>query len=197
LATQSDLEVVGQAADARAAYPMVHETQPDVVVLDVALPGVTGIAVTRELKRLDPNRRVLILTMHTGEDFVAEALGSGATGYALKTQPSEEVLGAIRAVGRGETYLSPRVSRFVVEEHLRFRRGDAVEHGPLSGLTAREREVFELLVRGYGNDAISGQLCISRRTVETHRARLLKKLQLHSVADLVRFAAQHSLILAS
>jgi DNA-binding NarL/FixJ family response regulator len=194
LANQPDLTVVGEASDAREAYTVVDTTQPDVVVLDVALPGVNGIAAARELTRREPRRKILVLSMHVGEDYVARALSAGATGYALKEQSAGELVEAIRAVARGQAYLSPRISRFVVEDYLRLRRGEGGTAGPLGALSAREKEVFDLLVRGFSNDGIAGQLCISVKTVETHRAHILRKLRVHSIAELIRFAARHGLV---
>jgi DNA-binding NarL/FixJ family response regulator len=189
----ADLEVVGEASDARQAFAMVADTRPDVVVLEVSLPGLDGIAASRELVQRTPGVRPLILSRHRGEDFVARALAAGALGYACKAQPATEVLEAIRAVGRGESYLPPGLSRFVLDDLLRRRR--RAPDGPLGHLSAREREVFTLLVRDLNNDDIARQLCISVKTVQTHRARILKKLHLHSIVQLVRFAAVHDLLL--
>jgi two-component system response regulator NreC len=194
LTSETDLAVVGEASDAREAYQVVGDKHPDVVVLDVSLPGVNGIAATRELVRREPHAHVLMLSMHAGEDYVAQALAAGATGYALKDQSAAEVIEAIRAVARGQAYLSPRISRFVVDDYLRLRRGESARTGPLAALSVREQEIFDLLVRGFSNDGIAGQLCISVKTVETHRAHILHKLRLHSIAELVRFAARHDLV---
>jgi DNA-binding NarL/FixJ family response regulator len=190
-----DLEVVGEAADERSAYEIVEQTRPDVVLMDVSLTAVSGIATTRELRRRGDGVRILMLSMHAEVDYVAQALTAGASGYALKSQSASELLDAIRAVGRGENYLSPSIPRAALDESLRLRRrsGGLVD-GPCAPLSAREREVFDLLVRGYSNDGIAGLLCISVKTVETHRARILRKLQLHSLVDLVRFAARNDLL---
>jgi DNA-binding NarL/FixJ family response regulator len=194
LSREGGLEVTGEAADARAAYQLVEEQRPDVAVVDIGLPGVSGIATTRELKRRGQNCKVLILSMHAGEDFVSQALSAGASGYALKDQAASEIVEAINAVGAGGSYLSPSISRFVVKDFLRLRRGESGPSGPCDVLSVREREVFDLLVRGYSNEGIAGELCISVRTVETHRAHLMKKLNLHSLVDLLRFAARNGLI---
>jgi two-component system, NarL family, response regulator NreC len=191
---QGDLKVVGEAEDARNAYPIIESTHPDVVLMDVALTSTSGIATTRELLRRMQDVRVLMLSMHGEADFVSQALSAGANGYALKTQSSGEILDAIRAVARGEMYLSPLISRTVVEDGLKLKRGENGQAGPCHELSPREREVFDLLVRGFSNDSIAQSLCISVKTVETHRARILKKLKLHSLVELVRFAARHDLI---
>ena len=191
---QGDLKVVGEAEDARNAYPIIESTHPDVVLMDVALTSTSGIATTRELLRRMQDVRVLMLSMYGEADFVSQALSAGANGYALKTQSSGEILDAIRAVARGEMYLSPLISRTVVEDGLKLKRGENGQAGPCHELSPREREVFDLLVRGFSNDSIAQSLCISVKTVETHRARILKKLKLHSLVELVRFAARHDLI---
>jgi DNA-binding NarL/FixJ family response regulator len=185
--------IVGEAEEARAAYELVEATDPDVVVVDIALPGSNGIAVVRELVRRQRKRRVLVLTMHTEEDFAAQAFAAGAAGYALKHQPLREIVDAIREVAAGRTYCAPRIRREVVEEMLRSPR-DRVSGGPLGVLSAREREVFDMLVRGYTNDAVATHLSISIKTVETHRTRILRKLHAHSMAELIRFAARHQLL---
>jgi two-component system response regulator NreC len=132
--------------------------------------------------------------MHAEDEFVAQALVAGASGYALKHQPPREVLDAIREVAGGKIYLSPRVSRIVVDDYLRMQRGERTHSGPLALLSPREREVFDMLVRGYGNEGVGRHLSISVKTVETHRAHILKKLRLHSIAELIRFAARHNLV---
>jgi DNA-binding NarL/FixJ family response regulator len=194
IATQPDLEVVGEAGEALEAYSMVESTRPDVLVLDLALPGATGVTVAREVLRRSPKLRVLLLSMLIDEEHVAQALDAGVAGYAAKEQSADEVFQAIRAVGAGKSYLSPLISRFILEEYMRLRRGGAPSDSPLRTLTGREREIFELSVRGLSNETISAQLTISKRTVETHRGRIMRKLGVHSAADLVRVAARHGLL---
>jgi two-component system response regulator NreC len=194
IATQADLQVVGEAAEALEAYSMVESTRPDVLVLDLALPGATGVTVAREVLRRNPKVRVLLLSMLIDEEHVAQALDAGVAGYAAKEQSADEVFQAIRAVGAGKSYLSPLISRFILEEYMRLRRGGAPSDSPLRTLTGREREIFDLSVRGLSNETISAQLTISKRTVETHRGRIMRKLGVHSAADLVRVAARHGLL---
>ncbi len=191
----TEFSVVGEAGDAASAYAIVTSVKPDVVTMDVSLPGATGITATREILRLSPTCKILIISMHTNEDYVAQALAAGAKGFAGKDQPSTEIIAAIRAVASGHTYLSPRVSGQVVNDYLKLRDGRvAASLGPLDALSTREKEVFEMLVGGFSNDGIAAHLCISVRTVETHRTRILKKLHVHSVVELLRFAARHGLI---
>lgn len=194
IAGQPDLQVVGEAADSLEAYRVIESTSPDVVVLDLALPGATGVTVAREALRRSPQIRILLLSMLLDEEHVAQALEAGVCGYAAKVQSADEVFEAIRCVGAGKSYLSPLISRFVLDEYMRLRKGGEPANTPLRALTSREREIFDLSVRGLSNDSIATQLFISKRTVETHRGRIMRKLGVHSAADLVRIAARHGLL---
>jgi len=189
LAAQADFQVVAEASDAQEGYAAVEATRPDLVLVDVALPGADGIAAARELLRRDPAQRLLMVSMSTEEHVVADAIAAGALGYAGKDQPVGELLDAVRAVAGGRTYLPPRVSAESIEARLRRAR-----NGPLGILSAREREVFDLLVKGMTNEEIGSHLHISRRTVETHRGRILRKLRVHSAVELTRLAARHGLL---
>jgi two-component system response regulator NreC len=193
IGSQSDFQVVGEVSSAPAIYQEAVERQPDVIVMAHDLPGVSGTAATRELVRRDPRTRVLILSGRCEEDTVHQALAAGAKGFALLQQPSAQVFDAIRAVAQGHVYLAPKISHLVLQDHLRLRRGEQSAPGPTDVLSHRERDVFELLVRGYSNQKISRLLCISPKTVETHRAHVLRKLGVHSIVDLIRFAARHQL----
>jgi DNA-binding NarL/FixJ family response regulator len=184
-----ELIVAGTAGDAQSAYRLVDRCDPDVVTVDLGLPGTNGIAVARELLRRDRHRRVLMLTMNDGEGFVSEALRAGALGYALKRQPALEIREAIVAVSRGERYLAPSLRT------PEARRAGAAD-GPLGTLTARELEIFDMLVRGMNNASVARHLAISVKTVETHRAHIMKKLHIHSLAEMTRFAMQHQLVSA-
>lgn len=192
LEAQSDIRVVGEAADGHEAPSMVRETRPDVVVLDVLLPGMTGIEVARELLREDPSRKLIALSMVRDEQHVAQAFDAGMLGYASKEQSVQEVVTAIRTVAARQRYLAPTISRVAVEDYRRMRGNE--QSSPLSSLTRREREVFDLTVAGAVTAEIARRLVISRRTVETHRARILRKLNAHSATDLVRLAARLGLL---
>src|SRR3954468_3575190 len=195
LAHSPDLEIVAEASNAQEAIPAVRASHPEVVVLDVMLPGMSGIGIARELLREDPNRRVLALSMVADEAHVADALQAGMLGYACKAQSAAEVVEAIRTVARGETYLAPQVSGFVVSDYRRLRGGgDSATRLPIASLTAREREIFELCIQGMPTAEIARQLSISPSTVETHRGRILRKLNAHSAVDLVRLAARWGLL---
>ncbi|MCK6552784.1 response regulator transcription factor [Myxococcota bacterium] len=195
LSREADIEIVGEAASARDAYTVIEETKPDVVIIDVSLPGNDGFAATREILRRVPTCKILVLTMHANEDYAAQALSAGASGYALKDQATDDVVNAIRAVARNETYFAPRFSVDALVDYIqqRARRGGE-KRTPLDELTTREQEIFNLAVRGFSNEGIAGELGISVKTVETHRARINRKLNVHCTGDLVRLAARHGLI---
>ena len=186
LSNQPDLEVVADADNAERAIAVIDATKPDVIVLDLAMPGVPGFTVLREVKRRALQGRILVLTMHAGEAHVADAFAVGAAGYALKQQPADEVIDAIRAVHEGRLYLAPTIPRAALEG---ARGGAAGGPGKLAELSAREREVFDLLVRNQSNKEVAETLGISVKTVETHRMSINRKLDVHSTAELIRFAA--------
>jgi two-component system secretion response regulator SsrB len=186
---QEDLRLLGEAGDARGAYSLVESLNPEVLLLDVDLPGADGLTAAREISRRWPSVRLLMISARVDEHLVTEAFNAGAAGYVGKEQPVEDILQALRSVGHGHKYFPPRISAETVAS--RQRRGG---EGPLGMLSTREREVFDLLVRGYTNEAVAQQLSISRRTVETHRSRILKKLHVHSAVELIRLAARHDLL---
>lgn len=184
LAGQPDLKVVAEASDASEAYRVIAAAAPDVVLLDLSLPGVSGLEVGRNLLKQRPLQRILALTMLRDRRNVELALEAGFLGYATKDQPGVELLEAIHAVANRQRYLSPTLSTT-----------ESPENGsPLVKLTPREREVFDLTVGGVTTAQIAEQLQISKRTVETHRARILHKLEAHSAVDLVRLAASLGLL---
>jgi DNA-binding NarL/FixJ family response regulator len=174
----------------------VRQTEPDVVVLDMLLPGTNGASVARELLRQNPMRKVIALSMVKDEQNVANALDAGVLGYAIKEQSAEDVVAAIRAVAQRQMYLAPSISRAVVEDVRRRPRPPIPDApaAPLAQLTHREREIFDLTIGGASTADIASQLFISKRTVETHRARILRKLNAHSATDLVRLAARLGLL---
>ena len=190
LRASGDFRVVAEAADGGEGIAAVETTDPNVVLLDVVLPGASGITVARELRRRNPQRRILMLSMKADEESVARCLEAGAMGYAGKWQPMSEVARAIGAVASGQTYVAPEVAGAL------DLRGRTDAEGPLTlrRLTAREREVFDLAVRGFTTEQIAQQLFISTRTVETHRSRILRKLGVHSTVDLVRLAVRLGLL---
>lgn len=187
-----DIEVVGEASHLDEALEVVSGTSPDVIVLDVKLGGLDGIAVTREILRRDPHARILMLTMLDEPAFAAGAFAAGALGYATKSDSGDEVAHAIRTVAERRRYLSRVLSPAAVESQ----RDPAAQSGadPLAALTRREREVFDLTLTGATSSEIGKQLSISARTVETHRGRILHKLHARTTLDLVRLAAKLGLL---
>ena len=186
LRQEADLEVVGEAGNAEAAIELARCITLDLVVVDILMPTMSGISLTSQLFEIQPRCRVLGLSVIDEPGLIADMLRAHACGFALKTQPTTEIVAAIREVLGGLRYLPPGVSRDAIDAELAGTRAH-----PFLRLTPREREVFELLIRGLSNDEIAIKLLIARRTVETHRQRIMNKLSAHSVAQMQRIAALH------
>ena len=186
--SSKDVEVVGEVGDGREALKKVEEIELDIVLMDIRMPGLNGIEATRQIKKRFPDVKVLILSMHPDEEYVLEALRAGASGYILKQAAHEELFTAIRAVYRNDVFLSPSVSKKVVEAYSQFNKGIIPEPSVLDKLTQREREVLQLIAEGKSNKEISSLLFISPSTTETHKAHLKEKLGLHKTADLIKYA---------
>lgn len=186
LKREADLEVAGEAGNAEQALALVRELDVDIAIIDVLMPGVSGISMTSEVLELRPRCRVLGLSVVDEPGLIADMLRAGASGYALKTQATDEIVEAIRQTLGGIRYLPPTLSHDAIEAELASDGGR-----PLARLTRREREVFELVIRGHSNDEIAVRLFIARRTVETHRQRIMKKLSAHSVSEMQRIAARY------
>jgi len=189
---QDDMQVVGEAEDGLAAVKKVAQLQPDVVVMDIAMPLLNGLEATRQIHRDYPRVRVLILTMHENEEYIRQVLAAGALGYVLKDAAARDLLGAIRSVYQGEAVLSPAITRLVIEDYLRW--GDIRPEDTTDGLTAREREVLQLIAEGYTNKEIAGILSLSVKTVQSHRTNLMNKLDLHDRGELIKYAIQKKII---
>jgi DNA-binding NarL/FixJ family response regulator len=188
LAGIDDLDLIGEAADASEALRRLTDAVVDVVLVDLALPGTDGISLVRQIMAREHAPKVLALTMHSAPDYVRGAFAAGALGYALKDQSGDELVAAIRTIAAGRRYLAPRLPPSLQEPTRHAVLGD------LEALSPREREVFDLAVRGYSNEGIASHLAISVKTVETHRARINSKLGVHSAAELIRFAARRGLV---
>lgn len=191
LAALADVEVIGETGDGHEALSLAETLRPDVVLLDIGMPGLNGLEVAARLMKLDPAIRVVILSMHKSEEYVLQALRAGAAGYLLKGSAVAELEVAIRAVARGDTYLSPEVSKRVVDEYVSRTGG---ETDPLAALTPRQREILQLVAEGHTNKEIAQRLGVSHRTVEAHRNQLMKRLDVHDLAGLVRFAMRAGLV---
>lgn len=186
-----DLEVVAEAGDGRTALGLVAQHQPDVVLMDIKMAGLNGLEATARIMRDQPGVRVVILSMYANEEYVIQALRAGASGYLLKDAGTAELEVAIRAAARGETYLSPAISRRMIQDYLQIVGG---EGGALEQLTPRQREVLQLVAEGHSVKEIAQILRISAKTVETHRAQLMERLDIYDVAGLVRYAIRVGLV---
>ncbi|MFQ5595270.1 MAG: response regulator [Anaerolineae bacterium] len=191
LNAEPDLEVVGEAADGHETLRLARKLNPDVLLLDISMPGLSGIEVTRQVKQVLPESRVLILTVHEDDSLLREAMRAGAAGYIIKRAVESELINAIRAVWRGDLYVHPAMTRALLGD---LRRTRSSEEDPVEPLTPRETEVLQLIAQGHTNRQIAETLTISVRTVETHRANLMDKLGLRSRVELVRYARERGLL---
>lgn len=185
-----NVQVVAESGDGREALDLIARHLPDIALLDIGMPGLSGLEVLRRVAAVSPKTRVVMLSMHADPLYVSQALQAGAAGYLIKGASVEELPLAVKAVLSGQTYLTPRVSRAVVDGFLR----DPGATDPLAGLTGRQREILQMLAEGKSTRAIAGVLHISIKTVETHRARLMETLGIRDVAGLVRLAIRAGLL---
>jgi DNA-binding NarL/FixJ family response regulator len=185
------IEVVGEAADGPEALRLIGELKPDVAFLDISMPGLNGLEVAARVARDHPHTRVIILSMHADDEYVRRALHAGAAGYLLKTSDRSELELAVRAVARGDSWLTPPVSRRVVA----FALGNPpAEAQPLEVLTPRQREVLQLIAEGFSNKQIAQKLSVGVKTVESHRTELMERLDIHGIAGLVRYAIRVGIV---
>ena len=188
LEAEPEFSVTGEASDGLEVAALVEQLEPDVLLLDIKMPGLNGLEVTRQVRRRTPNTNVVILSMYANEAYVMEALRNGAVGYVLKGASAADLVQAVKDVAEGRRYLSPPLSERAIEAYVQ--KAVASTPAALETLTDREREVLHFVVEGYKNSEIATKLEISPRTAETHRARMMRKLDLHTQADLMRFAIQ-------
>ena len=189
---EDDMEIVGEVGSAEDALPAVRRSEPDVVLMDVALPGISGIEATRRIKEANPDVAVLALTMHEDEQYFFEMLNAGAAGYMPKRAAPDDLVSAIRVVSRGEVYLYPSLAKLLVNDFLE--RTDASPEKATDILTPREREVLTYIAEGHTNREIADALTISHKTVDRHRENIMRKLNLHSRVELVKYAIEKGLI---
>jgi DNA-binding NarL/FixJ family response regulator len=192
LEAEPDFAVVGEAGDGLEAVWLAERLQPDVLLLDLAMPGLSGLEALRVIRQRSPRTRVLVLSMHGSCSFVAEALKNGVTGYVLKGSPEADLLRAVRDVVAGKRFLSAPLTERVLDAYIERARGSELD--PHETLTPREREVLHLAAEGKTNNDIAARLHISPRTVETHRAHMMQKLNLQNPSELVRYAVRRGLI---
>jgi two-component system response regulator NreC len=192
LKASEEVEVVAEASDGNEAVEKALKTKPDVAVLDVSMPRLSGIEAARRIHEALPETRLLVLTMHDDEEYILKMVRAGASGYLLKDGAASELLAGIKALKAGKTFFGPHASKAIAEAFARDKPAEPAD--PYERLTDREREVFQLVVEGKTNPEIGKILFISAKTVDNHRTRLMEKLGLHSTAELVRYAARHKLL---
>ena len=180
------IEVIGEASTGRKTIELTQELVPDVVVMDITMPGLNGIEATSKIKKEIPSTKVLCLSMHSDKRFVMAVIRAGASGYLLKDCPFEELSRAIHAVARNEVYLSPQIAHYVVDESMTHTKDK--KSAAYTVLTPREREIVQLIAEGKNTKTIAFDLAISVKTVEAHRRQIMKKLQMHSIAELTKYA---------
>ncbi|MEZ4417691.1 MAG: response regulator transcription factor [Gemmatimonadota bacterium] len=191
LEAESGIEVVGEAPDGDAAIEEVRRLRPDVVVMDLAMPGTSGLDATRRIAALGYGTRILVLTAHAEEEYLVPVIEAGASGYLTKTSADRTLVDALRVVARGEVYLPPRATTLLLK---RYRAEDEEQDGGLNVLSAREREVLALTAEGFSSREIGERLFISPKTVDTYRSRIMEKLGLNHRSELVRFALHVGLL---
>jgi DNA-binding NarL/FixJ family response regulator len=191
LARMPEVIIVAESGDGREALELIDRHRPDIALLDITMPGLNGLEVAARVARQSPRTKVVILSMHASEPYVAQALRAGIAGYLLKDAAATELAAALHAVARGETYLSPAISRQVVDGFLGRVQPEV---DPLAGLTGRQREILQLIAEGKSTKEIASVLDVGVKTVETHRAKLMERLNIPDVAGLVRFAIRSGMI---
>jgi DNA-binding NarL/FixJ family response regulator len=193
LDSEAGIEVIGEAQDGREAVARAEQLRPDVVLMDITMPVLNGLEATRQIKKRFPEVKVLILTVHSDDEYIRQILRAGASGYLVKQAAPHELISAIEAIQRGESYLSPSVSKKVVDGYVQYSAG-AEEEDSYERLTGREREVLQLIAEGSSTRDIAQMLDLSVKTAETHRARIMDKLDIHSTAELTQYAIRKGVI---
>ncbi len=191
LETEPGIEVVGEAENGRDAIDLAVQLQPDVILMDIAMPEIDGLEATRKIKAQVPQTNILVLTMHRSDEYFYEMLKAGASGYVLKAAETDELINAVRVVARGEVYLYPTMAKKLLSDYLDKQGAQPQIEQPLS---PREREILQLLAEGYSNIEIAEKLVLSPSTVHTHRSNLLKKLNISSRHELIKYARQQGII---
>jgi len=193
LERQPHLQVVGEAADGRQAVALCESANPDVVIMDIAMPNLNGIEAARQIVNRNPRTAIAILSMHSDESYVIRALKAGARAYLLKDSAEADLLAAVRALTEGKSFFSPAISKILVEDYMRQLESRGAED-TYELLTTREREILQLLAEGRTNKEVANMLNLSLYTVETHRTHILQKLNLHSVPELILYAVRKGII---
>jgi len=193
LELNSNFEVVGEATDGRAAAQMAEDLSPDIVIMDIAMPNLSGIHATTQIVKKNPQIGVIILSMHSDETYITRALAAGARGYLLKDNAEVDLFRAVQVVAQGKPFFSPAIAKTLLEDYMRHMQQRGLEDS-YDLLTPREKEILQLLAEGKSNKEVASMLNLSTNTVETHRTRIMQKLDLHSSAEIVLYAVRKRLI---
>jgi len=191
---EENLKVIGEAKDGREAVTKVEQLKPNVVLMDISMPLLNGIEATRQIKRISPQTKVIILSMHSHDRFIGELLTLGASGYLVKDSTGADIIKAINAAMKGDTYLSPSISRMVIENYVSLKKVKSSREELYSKLSNREREVFQMIAEGRSTKEISQILFVSISTVKTHRSHIMDKLQLGNLSQLIQFAIELGIV---
>jgi DNA-binding NarL/FixJ family response regulator len=194
LERQKDWTVCGEASNGRAAVEIAKLSRPDIAILDMTMPELNGVDTSRQILKSSPNTKVLIYTMHETEQVIVDALDAGASGIVLKSDAGENIVAAVESIAKGRRFFTSHVAETVVEAYLSRRIGSGSDSGSQVSLTTREREVIQLLAEGKSNKEVADRLGISARTAEGHRAEIMKRLKLGSLAELIRYAVRNSIV---
>lgn len=195
LQSQHDWQVCGEAGDGREAVDKAQQLKPDVVILDIGMPGLNGLEATRQILKSNPQARILILTLHDSDQVVREVLNAGARGFLLKSDAARDLVAAVEALRRDKTYFTSKVATMVLEGYLKGGTpGAPIPTAGRNRLTPREREIVQLLAEGKSTKEVAVALGLSVKTAETHRSNIMRKLQLHSVSDLVLYAVRNNIV---
>ena len=191
---EGNLCVIGEAKNGREVVSKVEELKPDVVLMDIAMPVLNGVEATRQIKKASRNTKVIILSMHSHDRFISELFSLGVSGYLLKDSTGDDIIRAIEVAIRGDTYLSPSISRRVVEDYISMKRVKSSEENLYAKLSDREREMFQMIAEGRSTREISDTLCVSMSTVKTHRANIMNKLEIENLSQLIQFAIELGIV---
>jgi len=196
LGSVTGYEVVGESGDGREALGMIEKLKPDIAIIDISMPGMTGVEIARQVKKYTRTVRIIILSRHDNEEYVNELLKLGVNGYVLKDNAGDDLLRAVAEVSKGNIYLSPRITRKIVTDYLspNVREAAGRPDSQFTALSTREREILKLIAEGRSNAEIASTLWISDKTVKVHRSNIMKKLGIHKVADLVKYAVKSGLV---
>jgi len=190
LAVHDDIEVVGEASEGKEAVTKAQELVPDVVIMDIAMPGMDGLEATRRIRKKHPKMKVLVLTQHDNKEYILSVIKAGASGYVPKRALGSELVSAIKSVKEGDSFLYPSAASALIEDYLQQTRGE----DPYDQLTAREREIFKLIAEGHTSRKIADMLFLSLRTVQGHRLKIMEKLDLHNRTELIKYAMRKGLV---